>query len=573
MSPATGTPGSAELRVTGMPGTIVVDETGRPVPAGVTGLLAKTGHIPLRYHNDPDKTAQSFVTHKGTRCAIVGDVARVEPDGAITVLGRQSSCINTGGEKVYPNEIESVLMAHPAVEDCLVVGVPDQRWGERVCALVAPRATCTVSLEGLQAHARSSLAGYKIPRALCLVERIERTRRVSLTTGGRRKQSGRGSDGCLLRTGGFMGIDLNATPIVSADSHVNEPHDLWFERLPAGLRDRAPRRIQQTQDGPWEIVLNGSLLGWANLDADEAARMEAEHEAEASTDVRLAMLATEGINAEVVYPTIGLYAWSLPDAQLGVACCRAYNDWIFDRLGGTSPRVRLAAIIPTWSSDDAVADIERTAARGFAAALLPIVGSPDWNHRQWEPVWSAITDVRLPAAMHQGTGHDMIWVRGSGAATTNLIATQAVAPRTATLLAASGVLERHPELHVVLVEVNAGWLAWTMHTADEYYLAHAHWSHPKLAELPSHYLRNQIHATFQRDPVGVANRNLTGVECLMWGGDYPHPETTYPHSLEVLDNLFANVDPGDAAAIWGGTAARVFGFDTAALAPTAVPTR
>jgi acyl-CoA synthetase (AMP-forming)/AMP-acid ligase II len=174
MSPATAAPGSAELRVTGTAGTIVVDETGRPVPAGATGLLAKTGHIPLGYHNDPDKTAQSFVTHDGTRYAIVGDVARVEPDGAITVLGRQSSCINTGGEKVYPNEVESVLMSHPAVGDCLVIGVPDDRWGQQVCALVAPRATHTVTLEALQAHARTSLAGYKIPRTLCVVEQIER---------------------------------------------------------------------------------------------------------------------------------------------------------------------------------------------------------------------------------------------------------------------------------------------------------------------------------------------------------------------------------------------------------------
>jgi predicted TIM-barrel fold metal-dependent hydrolase len=161
----------------------------------------------------------------------------------------------------------------------------------------------------------------------------------------------------------------------------------------------------------------------------------------------------------------------------------------------------------------------------------------------------------------------MIWVRGPGAATTNLVATQAVAPRTATLLAASGVLERHPSLHVVLVEVNTGWLAWTMHTADEYYLAHAHWSAPKLAELPSHYLRTQLHSTFQRDPVGVGNRAMTGVECLLWGGDYPHPESTYPHSMDVLADLFADVDEADTAAIVGGTAARVFGFDLAAIAP------
>jgi acyl-CoA synthetase (AMP-forming)/AMP-acid ligase II len=174
MSPATDQAGPPELRITGTAGTIVVDENGRPMPPGATGMLAKAGYIPLRYHNDPEKTARTFITHEGKRYAIPGDVARVEHDGTITVLGRQSSCINTGGEKVYPGEVESVLTSHPGVQDCLVVGVPDDRWGERVCALVQPRAGHLLSLEELQAHARRALAGYKIPRTLHLVERIER---------------------------------------------------------------------------------------------------------------------------------------------------------------------------------------------------------------------------------------------------------------------------------------------------------------------------------------------------------------------------------------------------------------
>jgi 3-oxocholest-4-en-26-oate---CoA ligase len=173
-SPATPTTGSSELRVTGQPDTIVVDDAGEPVPPGGTGMLAKTGAIPLRYHNDPEKTAETFITHAGVRYAIPGDVARLEPDGTITVLGRRSSCINTGGEKVYPNEVEIVLKSLPAIDDCLVVGVADERWGQRVCAIVAPRTGHAVTLADVQAHARTSLAGYKVPRALCLVDHIER---------------------------------------------------------------------------------------------------------------------------------------------------------------------------------------------------------------------------------------------------------------------------------------------------------------------------------------------------------------------------------------------------------------
>jgi acyl-CoA synthetase (AMP-forming)/AMP-acid ligase II len=136
-------------------------------------MLAKTGHVPLRYHNDPEKTARTFITHEGKRYAIPGDVARVEEDGTITVFGRESSCINTGGEKVFPDEVENVLKSHPAVGDCVVVGAPDKLWGQRVCALVEPRAGQKVTLEDLQAHARGSLAGFKIPRTLLLVEEIK----------------------------------------------------------------------------------------------------------------------------------------------------------------------------------------------------------------------------------------------------------------------------------------------------------------------------------------------------------------------------------------------------------------
>ena len=105
---------------------------------------------------------------------------------------------------------------------------------------------------------------------------------------------------------------------------------------------------------------------------------------------------------------------------------------------------------------------------GLGALMLPTVACPDWNHRDWLPFWAAVAETGLPVVMHQGTGHSMIWYRGPGATVANLIATQTIAPRTATMLATSGTLERHPDLHVVFVEYNIGWLAWTMQTIDFY---------------------------------------------------------------------------------------------------------
>ena len=192
--------------------------------------------------------------------------------------------------------------------------------------------------------------------------------------------------------------------------------------------------------------------------------------------------------------------------------------------------------------------------------LLPLVGTPEWNLPQWEPLWATLAEVGKPVVMHQGTGHDMIFYRGWGSATANLLTTQSMAARATALLSCSGVLERYPELHVVLVEVNAGWLAWTMSTLDEYYQAHASWSKPKLAELPSHYIRRQIHATFQQDPVGIHNIPLTGADCMLWGNDYPHPESTYPNSNKVLDEVLRGVPEDVALQIVGGNAERLFGF-------------
>jgi acyl-CoA synthetase (AMP-forming)/AMP-acid ligase II len=142
---------------------------------GQSGKVARRGHVPLRYHNDPEKSAATFVEVDGVRWALTGDEATVDEDGSVRVLGRGSQCINTGGEKVYPEEVESPLKAHPAVEDALVVGVPDERWGERVAAVVQLVPGGTLALEELQTHLREHVAGYKVPRDLVLVEKVVRS--------------------------------------------------------------------------------------------------------------------------------------------------------------------------------------------------------------------------------------------------------------------------------------------------------------------------------------------------------------------------------------------------------------
>jgi 3-oxocholest-4-en-26-oate---CoA ligase len=138
------------------------------------GRLARTGRIPIGYYNDPVKTAATFKEIDGVRWSMPGDHATVEEDGRITVYGRGSGCINTGGEKVFPEEVEEALKSHPAVFDALVVGKADEKWMQIVAVVLEPRPGKTITLEEAQDHCRKSIAGYKVPRILHVVDHVER---------------------------------------------------------------------------------------------------------------------------------------------------------------------------------------------------------------------------------------------------------------------------------------------------------------------------------------------------------------------------------------------------------------
>jgi acyl-CoA synthetase (AMP-forming)/AMP-acid ligase II len=146
-----------------------------PAPVGVVGKLARRGHIPLGYYKDPEKTAATFPVANGVRWSVPGDDARIEEDGTITLLGRGSVSINTGGEKVYPEEVEAALKADDDIMDAVVVGVPDARWGERVVALVEPRAGHEIDPAEVDRRVRTHIAGYKVPRHILAVTSIVRS--------------------------------------------------------------------------------------------------------------------------------------------------------------------------------------------------------------------------------------------------------------------------------------------------------------------------------------------------------------------------------------------------------------
>jgi acyl-CoA synthetase (AMP-forming)/AMP-acid ligase II len=176
-SSTTTNEGSAETaKFTLSANTRVITDDGRDVVpgSGELGRVALRGRTPVGYYKDPVKSAATFVTIDGVRYSIPGDWAEVLADGTVKLLGRGSQCINTGGEKVYPEEVEEVLKQHPDVADAAVVGVPDDRFGEAITALVEPRAGVEVDEAALIAHVKAHLAHFKAPKRVLPIATVGR---------------------------------------------------------------------------------------------------------------------------------------------------------------------------------------------------------------------------------------------------------------------------------------------------------------------------------------------------------------------------------------------------------------
>jgi 3-oxocholest-4-en-26-oate---CoA ligase len=156
------------------PDVLVLGDDGKPAAPGEVGRLARGGHVPVGYYKDPAKTAAMLVEVDGKRYAVPGDLARIEADGAVTLLGRGNTCVNSGGEKVFPEEVESALKCCPDVFDALVIGIPDDLLGQQVAALVQLREGRAADLPGIEAHVRGEVAGYKVPRSIWVVEAVSR---------------------------------------------------------------------------------------------------------------------------------------------------------------------------------------------------------------------------------------------------------------------------------------------------------------------------------------------------------------------------------------------------------------
>jgi predicted TIM-barrel fold metal-dependent hydrolase len=342
----------------------------------------------------------------------------------------------------------------------------------------------------------------------------------------------------------------------SGDSHLVEPGDLFATRLPADLAQRMPRS-EKDPDGRWETVhVDGQSfrrrLARPRSLVDPITGATVDERAPNANDpvLRLRDLDEEGVWAELVYPSIGVWTPSINDPALLREGMMAINDWAIE-YQRVSPRYVCTASIPLLRPEDAVAEIQRAAGLGFKAAFFPVappVGIDDWHAPLWDPVYAALESNGILLSFHIGTEpHDASsyhggYYRGPGGALLNYVETTYGGQRAVTKLIAAGVFDRFPDLRVIVSEGGATWGPFLADRLDEGYRQHATAVRPTLNKLPSEYLYSNVYASFQHDRSAIPAVAAMGWRNVLWGSDYPHIEGTYGHTQKTLHELFDDVD-------------------------------
>jgi predicted TIM-barrel fold metal-dependent hydrolase len=344
----------------------------------------------------------------------------------------------------------------------------------------------------------------------------------------------------------------------SGDSHAMEPDDLWISRLPKQLADRAPR----TERGEkYEIVyVDGKQLSRQLNDFMDAIRPPGARDLK----IRIQDLDQEGVWSQLAFPSTGFWTVNIDDPGLSRVCARAWNEWSIEEVTGTQDRIFTPAILPLADVKDTVAEVEWAAQNGFQSVFLPcsMPAGREWGFDIWDPLWEAAAEHNVVLAYHIGTGGENVVYRGPGGAVVNYMETTYPGMRVVSHLVASGALDRHPNLKVLIAEGGAGWVPAVGDRMDEAYRQHGMFVRPRLSRLPSEIVRTQVYASFQHDISGVQIIEDTGYDNVMWGDDYPHLEGTYGHTQETLHQLFDNVDPRIQDRVLRGTFEELFKVPT-----------
>src|SRR2546422_11188917 len=355
--------------------------------------------------------------------------------------------------------------------------------------------------------------------------------------------------------------------ILSSDSHVFEPPDLWMKRIDAAFRDRAPR-IQRI-DGADQIVVEADQIlagiglisnAGARFDAPETiagqGRFEDVPQGGYDPDHPLADMRLDGVAGEVLYPSQGLFYFRVADTPLMSAIFRAYNDWLAEFCRRDPSRLKGIAMINLDDVGDGIRELERAARLGLAGAMITEypLEHRRYDQPEYEPFWAAAASLGMPLSLHTATRRQGK-IRGAGGKTlrdASSRSTKAFYPALSLCdMIFSGVFERHPRLTLAIVEFELSWAPNILAAMDYTYRErHEEAIHRFKGDMrPSDFFHRNVVLGFQEDAIGIRLRDVIGVDNMMWGSDYPHSESTLPQSRKILAEILTGVPDGEQAKI------------------------
>ena len=374
--------------------------------------------------------------------------------------------------------------------------------------------------------------------------------------------------------------------IISSDSHVVEQRDLWTSRMPSKFKDRAPHIVSE-EDADWWFCDGRKVASLAigtqvglRFEAPEKLKQEFRYE-----EVRLGGYIpgeqvkdneADGVDVAVIYPSIAFTMYrGVPDSELLTAVFSVYNDWVGEFCGAYPDRLKGIALLNTDDVQVAVKELNRCANLGFIGAMIPTDIHEDRRYYlpDFDPLWAAAQDLEIPLSLHTSTHRpspkafeeffklgykDTIYFRDS---TASFIANMEHFVRMSLGdIILSGVFERYPKLQVGSVEFELSWAPNFLNRIDYTYTQRNNpgWHRYKEDMLPSDYFHRNAFMSFQQDDYGIRFRDIIGVDKLMWGSDYPHQDSTFPRSQQVLGEILADCTEEEKDMIIRGNVARIY---------------
>jgi predicted TIM-barrel fold metal-dependent hydrolase len=365
-------------------------------------------------------------------------------------------------------------------------------------------------------------------------------------------------------------------PIISADSHVTEPPTMYVDHIDPAFRDRAPRLRHVEGAGDlydipgMKIPVPMGIVAAAGKPAEQirvmGTRFEELHRGGWDPEARLADQVRDGVAAEVIYPTVGMAICNHRDLDYKKACCDAYNRWIASYCAAHPERLLGVGQTAMRTPEEGIRDLSAIRELGLRGVMMPgHPGVEDYDSPAYDPFWEAAIDVGLPLSFHILTTRD---TPPRGPRMNAFLAVIRGCQDILGMLILGGVFDRHPALRVVCVEADAGWVPHFMYRMDHAYKRHRNWlpAGQALSRLPSEYFAECVYTTFQDDWVAFRTADLMNWRRLMWANDFPHSDSTWPWSQELLDEHAEELSPAQRRAILCDNVAELYRIDLGRLA-------